>query len=133
MVRLNPDNDAREIIIDELMTLISDIRNGATIHKFRLDREPQGYILHASIIPKPLPKYEYEYLKQAMEDIPMSIRELEEKGKKNKTKKDYIDCTFCEYHDYDWDVNDGYGGDEYEICEKGHELYPKKCTDFEEL
>ena len=75
----NYDNDAREIIIDELMSLISDIRNGATIHKFRLDKEPHSYILHASIIPKPLPKYEYEYLKQAMGDIPMSIRELEEK------------------------------------------------------
>ena len=125
MVRLNPDNDAREIIINELMTLISDIRNGATIHKFRLDRDPHGYILHASIIPKPLPKYEYEYLKQAMEDIPLTLRELEEKGKKNKTKKDYIDCTFCEYHDYDWD--------EYEICEKGNELFPKECKDFKEL
>ena len=125
----NYDNDAREIIINELMTLISDIRNGATIHKFRLDKEPNFYILHASIIPKQLPKY---YLKEAMEDIPMS-RELEEKGKKNKTKKDYIDCTFCEYHDYDWDVNDGYGGDEYEICEKGNELFSKECKDFKEL
>ena len=131
MVRLNPDNDAREIIIDELMTLISDIRNGATINEFKLDKEPNFYILHASIIPKPLPKY--EYLKQAMRDIPMSIRELEEKGKKNKTKKDYIDCGQCEYHDYDWDVNDGYGGDEYEICEKGNELFPKECKDFKEL
>ena len=130
MVRLNPDNDAREIIINELMTLISDIRNGATINKFRLDRDPYCYILHASIIPKQLPKY--DYVKKAIDDIPMS-RELEEKGKKNKTKKDYIDCTFCEYHDYDWDVNDGYGGDEYEICEKGNELFPKECKDFKEL
>lgn len=127
---MNPDNDGREIIINELLTLISDIRNGATIHKFRLDKEPHSYILHASIIPKQLPKY---YLKEAMEDIPMTLRELEEKGKKNKTKKDYIDCTFCEYHDYDWDVDDGYGGDEYEICEKGHELFPKECKDFKEL
>ena len=127
---MNPDNDAREIIIDELMTLISDIRNGATINKFRLDRDPHGYILHASIIPK---QFNYSYVNQAIEDIPMSIRELEEKGKEKKTKKDYIDCTFCEYHDYDWDVNDGYGGDEYEICEKGHELFPKECKDFKEL
>ena len=124
---MNPDNDAREIIIDELMTLISDIRNGATIHKFRLDKEPNFYILHASIIPKQLPKY---YLKEAMEDIPMSIRELEEKGKKNKTKKDYVDCHYCDHHDYDTLFG---GDDEYEICEKGHELFPKECKDFEEL
>lgn len=124
------EEKSREIIIDELMTLISDIRNGATIHKFRLDREPHCYILNASIIPKQLPKY--DYVKKAIDDIPMSIRELEEKGKKNKTK-DYIDCGQCEYHNYDWDVDDGYGGDEYEICEKGHELYPKKCKDFKEL
>lgn len=130
MVRLNPDNDAREIIINELMTLISDIRNGATIHKFRLDREPHCYILHASIIPK---QFNYSYVNQAMEDIPLTLRELEEKGKKNKTKKDYIDCTFCEYHDYDWNIDDEYGGDEYEICEKGHELFPKECKDFKEL
>ena len=128
---MNPDDDAREIIINELMSLISDIRNGATIHKFRLDKEPNFYILHASIIPKQFPKY--HNLKQAMRDIPMSIEELEEKGNKKKTKKDYIDCTFCEYHDYDWNVNDGYGGDEYEICEKGHELFPKECKDFKEL
>lgn len=128
MVRLsNYDNDAREIIIDELMSLISDIRNGATIHKFRLDRDPHCYILHASIIPKQLPKY---YLKQAMEDIPMSIRELEEKGKKNKTKKDYVDCHNCNHHNYDTLFG---RDDEYEICEKGHELFPKKCKDFKEL
>ena len=126
----NYDNDAREIIIDELMTLISDIRNGATIHKFRLDKEPHSYILHASIIPKPLPKYEYEYLKQAMGDIPMSIRELEEKGNKKKTKKDYVDCHNCNHHNYDTLFG---GDDEYEICEKGHELFPKECKDFKEL
>ena len=127
---MNPDNDGREIIIDELMGLISEIRNGATIHKFRLDKELHSYILHVSIIPKQLPKY---YLKEVMEDIPLTLRELEEKGKKNKTKKDYIDCTFCEYHNYDWDIDDGCGGDEYEICEKGHELFPKECKDFKEL
>ena len=128
MVRLNPDNDAREIIIDELMTLISDIRNGATIHKFRLDREPYCYILHASIIPK---QFNYSYVNQTVEDRPMTLRELEEKGKKNKTKKDYVDCHNCDHHNYDTLFG---GDDEYEICEKGHdELFPKECKDFKEL
>ena len=123
----NYDNDAREIIIDELMSLISDIRNGATIHKFRLDRDPHCYILHTSIIPK---QFNYSYVNQTMEDIPMSIRELEEKGKKNKTKKDYVDCHNCNHHNYDTLFG---GDDEYEICEKGHELFPKECKDFKEL
>ena len=68
------NNDAREIIIDELMSLISDIRNGATIHKFRLDREPHAYILHASIIPKQLPKY--RYVKKAMNYILKNVKTL---------------------------------------------------------
>lgn len=123
----NYDNDAREIIIDELMSLISDIRNGATIHKFRLDRDPHCYILHASIIPK---QFNYSYVNQAMEDIPLTLRELEEKGKKNKTKRDYVDCRQCEHHNYDTLFG---GDDEYEICEKGHELFPKECKDFKEL
>ena len=41
-----------------------------------------------------------------------------------------IDCTKCKYHNYDWNVNDGYGGEEYEICEKNQELYPIECGDF---
>lgn len=124
---MNPDDDAREIIIEELMSLISDIRNGATIHKFRLDRNPHCYILHASIIPK---QFNYSYVNQAMEDIPLTLRELEEKGKKNKTKKDYVDCHNCDHHNYDTLFG---GDDEYEICEKGHELFPKECKDFKEL
>ena len=59
---------------------------------------------------------------------------LAQRIEKKKTKKsDKLDCHQCEYHNYDWDINDGYGGEEYEICEKGHELHPDTCEDFEEL
>lgn len=47
--------------------------------------------------------------------------------------KQWVDCGQCKFHDYEWDVNDGYGGEEYEICEKGHELYPDFCKYFEYL
>ena len=118
----NYEEESREIIIDELMGLISDIRNGATIHKFRLDREPHAYILHASIIPKQLPKY--RYVKKAMDEVrPLSRNE-------KKIEKDYVDCHNCDHHNYDTLFG---GDDEYEICEKGHELFPKECKDFEEL
>ena len=118
----NYEEESREIIIDELMGLISDIRNGATIHKFRLDREPHAYILHVSIIPKQLPKY--RYVKKAMDEVrPLSRNE-------KKIEKDYVDCHYCDHHNYDTLFG---GDDEYEICEKGHELFPKECKDFEEL
>ena len=123
---IDGNKESREILIDQLMKLICDIRNGATIDKFRLDKDPYCYILHAVIIPKQL--HEYKYVKKAIEEVkPLSEKE------KEKTKKPYVDCGQCEYHNYDWDVDDGYGGDEYEICEKGHELYPKECKDFEEI
>lgn len=47
--------------------------------------------------------------------------------------KEPMDCSYCKNHNYDWDIDDGYGGDEYEVCDKGHDLYPMKCKDFEEL
>ena len=41
-----------------------------------------------------------------------------------------IDCTACRWHNYDWGL---YGDeDEYEICDKGHELYPDECEDYTE-
>ena len=47
--------------------------------------------------------------------------------------KSPINCSQCYNHNYDWDIDDGYGGYEYEVCDKGHELYPMECNDFKEL
>ena len=38
-----------------------------------------------------------------------------------------VNCRFCKHHSYDWYIGDG---EEYEVCEKGHELYPLRCRHF---
>lgn len=41
----------------------------------------------------------------------------------------YVKCWKCEYFDYDeFNYGDGEYG-EFEVCRKGHELYPRKCGD----
>ena len=37
-----------------------------------------------------------------------------------------IDCFYCVFHSYD-----SYGDEDFEICEKGHIIYPNDCDDFE--
>lgn len=39
-------------------------------------------------------------------------------------------CCYCEHHYYDTLFG---GDDEYELCEKGHDLNPDECKDFKEL
>lgn len=41
------------------------------------------------------------------------------------TNEVIIDCTYCTFHSYD-----GFGDEEFEICEKGHIVYPNDCNDF---
>lgn len=38
-----------------------------------------------------------------------------------------IDCFYCVFHNYD-----AYGPDyeEFEVCDKGHVVYPSDCDDF---
>lgn len=119
--------EEKEIIIAQLMDIISDINTGATINKFNLLKDLKHYTLEADITPKPLS--EFHYTQEAMNNI----LTYPPKRKEKKQEKDYVDCSQCSYHNYDWNINDGYGGDEYEICEKGHELYPKECEYFDEL
>ena len=42
-------------------------------------------------------------------------------------------CSNCKYHDYDWDIDDGYGGEEYEVCDKGNDVTDGICEEWEEL
>ena len=119
------DNAEREIIIAQLMDMISDIRTGATINKFNLWKDLKHYTLEADITPKPLSST--KYTQEMMNNL------LTYPPKRKETRKSYVDCSQCSYHNYDWNINDGYGGEEYEICEKSQELYPKECEYFEEL
>ena len=34
---------------------------------------------------------------------------------------------------YDWDIDDGYGGEEYEVCDKGNDVTDRICEEWEEL
>lgn len=66
----------------------------------------------------------YQYIKNKQETL------LRGKLKDKKKKSKYIDCHQCEHHYYDTLFG---GDDEYELCEKGHELRPEECEDFTEL
>lgn len=120
------EEESREIMIQQLMDLISDIKNGAVIEKFYLQKNLTSYILEATITPRELPYN--RYINKAINEVHHNTMKTQ---KKKKSK--YIDCHTCDYHNYDWYIDDGHNGDEFEICEKGHELYPEKCEDYEEL
>ena len=60
----------------------------------------------------------------------------EENNQLKKELKIYrriANCGNCMYHNYDWDVDDGYGGEEYEVCDKGNDMSDRICVDWEEL
>lgn len=119
------EEESREIMIQQLLDLISDIKNGAVIEKFYLQKTLTDYTLEAKITPAPLPTE--KYIQQAMNsNLPISQI-------KEKKQSKFMECQNCDYHNYDWYIDDGHNGDEFEICEKGHELYPEKCEDYKEL
>lgn len=70
---------------------------------------------------KELHEYDEEYIK----DINHVLKEY----------RKIMSCNNCKYHNYDWDIDDGYGGDEYEVCDKGNHdsLGMRFCKDWEEL
>ena len=41
-----------------------------------------------------------------------------------------IDCSKCKYQTWDWYIDDGHYGDEFEICTKGLEMYGDECNEF---
>lgn len=56
------------------------------------------------------------------------VRRMTEKEftKIYNTNEVIIDCTYCNFHNYG-----SFDDDDFEICEKGHEIYPNDCDDFE--
>ena len=80
------------------------------------------------------------------EVIPWNTKEIPEQKNPYIPKYSYINpktslfaghkikngCHNCTHHNYDWYSDDGYGGDEFEICEKGNDL-EGPCKDWEEL
>ena len=41
-------------------------------------------------------------------------------------------CSNCKNHTWDWDIDDGHYGDEYEVCLKNNDL-DGPCEDYEEM
>lgn len=73
-----------------------------------------------------------------------SRRELEKENKELKAENEQLKkelkvyhkvarCSNCKYHNYDWDIDDGYGGEEYEVCDKGNDVTEGICEEWEEL
>lgn len=59
--------------------------------------------------------------------------ENKELKKELKIYRKVASCSNCKYHNYDWDINDGYGGEEYEVCDKGNDVTEGICEDWGEL
>lgn len=59
--------------------------------------------------------------------------ENEQLKKELKVYRKVASCSNCKYHNYDWDIDDGYGGDEYEVCDKGNDVTEGICEDWREL
>ena len=59
--------------------------------------------------------------------------ENEQLKKELKVYRKVASCSDCKYHNYDWDIHDGYGGEEYEVCDKGNDVTYGICEEWEEL
>jgi len=70
---------------------------------------------------------------KATEKIKELEKENEQLKKELKVYHKVARCSNCKYHNYDWDIDDGYGGEEYEVCDKGNDVTEGICEDWEEL
>ncbi|MBR0059338.1 MAG: hypothetical protein IJP99_08425 [Methanobrevibacter sp.] len=95
-----------------------------------------GYIqedINTPFLTAVLHKYEivpYEELPNQLDLVKQYARELLYALTQKKEIKP--SCDNCKHHNYDYDIDDGYYGEEYEICEKGNDL-EGPCNDWEKL
>ena len=75
----------------------------------------------------------WELMNTQAEIISDLEKENEQLKKELKVYRKIARCSNCCYHNYDWDINDGYGGEEYEVCDKGNDVTDGICEDWEEL
>ena len=71
------------------------------------------------------------------EEITDSLNELYDENKKLKSElriyRKIASCQNCKHHNYDWAIDDGYGGEEYDVCDKGNDISDDICEDWVEL
>ena len=60
-------------------------------------------------------------------------KENEQLKQELKVYRKVASCSNCKYHNYDWYIDDGYGGEEYEVCDKGNDVTEGICEEWEEL
>ena len=86
---------------------------------------------------KNMVRHNYVEHKRCVNNYVDKIKEVEKENEQLKSElkiyRNVANCGNCKYHDYDWDINDGYGGDEYEVCDKGNDVTEGICEDWEEL
>lgn len=79
---------------------------------------------------------ENEYLKTKVDfykDFQKDARELDKENEELKSElkiyREVANCGNCHYHNYDW-FDDG---DEFEVCDKGNDMWYGICQDWSEL
>lgn len=73
------------------------------------------------------------FLAQFKEVLNQLNDENEQLKQELKVYRKVASCSNCKYHNYDWDIDDGYGGEEYEVCDKGNDVTEGICEEWEEL
>lgn len=75
-------------------------------------------------------RIEYGQLLLDFEELKQANKQLK---KELKVYRKVASCSNCKYHNYDWNIDDGYGGEEYEVCDKGNDVTDGICEEWEEL
>lgn len=82
-------------------------------------------------------EYRGTYDEFDLDKITDLLNHYEEENKRLKSElriyRKVASCSNCEYHNYKWNVDDGYGGDEYEVCDKGNDVSEGICEEWEGL
>ena len=78
-------------------------------------------------------KFNKESADALIDEVNALYDENEQLKQELKVYRKLANCSNCKYHNYDWDINDGYGGEEYEVCDKGNDVTYGICEEWEEL
>lgn len=70
-----------------------------------------------------------DFLKDENQHMRTVLNENKELKKELKIYREIARCSNCKYHNYDW-FDDG---DEFEVCDKGNDVYNNICEEWEEL
>lgn len=111
------------LICDELMcSLLNKLHSRNKRLEEKIQRERTSFM-----------KTHERWSKEAENKIKELAEDNEKLKKELKVYRKIASCSNCRYHDYDWDINDGCGGEEYEVCDKGNDVTDGICEGWEEF